>query len=66
MDKLIRAGLRNPVLISVKEKVKKAKKEAEKTPSTLSNWYLLVDEPQDKLARLVQFLKHTVQKNEKV
>jgi len=50
IDQLIRAGLRNPVLISVKEK-------EEVTPSSLQNFYTVCDPPSKKFAMLVHFLR---------
>jgi len=55
VEKLIRAGLRDPVLVSVREKVDQ--NEDARTPSGLSNYYLLADPPESKLAILVAFLK---------
>ena len=49
IDQLIRAGLRNPVLISVKEK-------QEVTPSTLRNYYTICKDPKSKFAQLLNFL----------
>ncbi|GFT61179.1 ATP-dependent RNA helicase DDX55 [Nephila pilipes] len=51
MDDLIRAGLRNPVCISVKQKDSLV----QKMPSTLSNFYM-VCEPEMKLSILLWFL----------
>lgn len=39
LEKLVRAGLRNPVRITVKEKGLAAAAAAQKTPSRLSNYY---------------------------
>lgn len=47
---LMRAGLRNPVLVSVKEKA------STNTPLLLQNYYMIV-EPQEKLVRLLDFIK---------
>ncbi|XP_058453662.1 probable ATP-dependent RNA helicase DDX55 homolog [Malaya genurostris] len=47
---LMRAGLRNPVLVSVKEKA------AVSTPKLLQNYYVIV-EPEYKLAVLLAFIK---------
>ncbi|XP_039429486.1 probable ATP-dependent RNA helicase DDX55 homolog [Culex pipiens pallens] len=47
---LMRAGLRNPVLVSVKEKA------AVSTPKLLQNYYVIV-EPQFKLAVLLDFIR---------
>nr|VZI10836.1 unnamed protein product [Spirometra erinaceieuropaei] len=61
LDDLLRAGLRNPLRIVVREKdaaVKKGKKLTlqQRTPSTLENFFMVV-EPNDKLALLVSFLR---------
>ncbi len=57
VEKLARAGLRNPVLVSVKEKEAAADKaKASSTPATLENHYLMC-EPRRKLATLVEFLR---------
>ena len=53
MEKLIRAGLRNPVLVSVKEKQQTEK--SQKTPVNLQNYYL-VCQPSQKFATLVAFI----------
>lgn len=55
MTDLIRAGLRNPVCISVKEKSTNSSGN-QKTPSTLSNFYM-VCEVDKKFSQLVGFLK---------
>lgn len=47
---LMRAGLRNPVLVCVKEKA------AQSTPKSLLNYYAIV-EPDQKLKYLMQFIK---------
>ncbi|KAF8769955.1 ATP-dependent RNA helicase DDX55-like [Argiope bruennichi] len=52
MEDLIRAGMRNPVCIAVKEKGSAV----QKTPTTLSNFYM-VCEADEKLSILVSFLK---------
>lgn len=61
VENLVRAGLRNPVLVSVHEKFLKSDStrlsEADvSTPSTLANYYT-VCKPEEKLATLVGFLK---------
>ncbi|XP_063230648.1 ATP-dependent RNA helicase DDX55 [Bacillus rossius redtenbacheri] len=53
---LVRAGLRNPVFVGVKEKTSPSNTEVVSTPSTLSNYYMMC-EPDQKLATLVSFLK---------
>ena len=58
LEKLIRAGLRNPVLVSVKDK----EGSTLSTPASLDNFYTVVENPQDKLAVLVDFVKKTVKK----
>jgi len=55
--KLARAGLRNPVLVSVKEKEAVADNEFNSTPSTLENRFV-VCEAKDKFATLVAFLRN--------
>ncbi|XP_015930964.1 ATP-dependent RNA helicase DDX55 [Parasteatoda tepidariorum] len=54
MEDLIRAGLRNPVCISVKEK--SSLSHDQRTPSTLSNFYMVCD-PEKKFSVLVSFLR---------
>ncbi|XP_023944826.2 probable ATP-dependent RNA helicase DDX55 homolog [Bicyclus anynana] len=51
LQDLVRAGLRNPVLISVKEKASIS------TPISLENYYVIV-EPQDKLLFLLNFIRN--------
>lgn len=67
VEALVRAGLRNPVMITVTEKATNCSKITDKssntstdivsTPSTLSNFYLNLN-PVDKLPFLVKFLNH--------
>lgn len=47
---LMRAGLRNPVLVSVKEKASTS------TPLLLQNYYMIV-EPEEKLIKMLEFIK---------
>lgn len=47
---LMRAGLRNPVLVSVKEKA------TTNTPLLLQNYYMIV-EPEEKLIKMLDFIK---------
>jgi len=54
ISSLIRAGLRNPAMIVVKDKGNKAT--AERTPSNLENFYMIC-EPKRKFSILVNFLK---------
>ncbi|XP_069683716.1 ATP-dependent RNA helicase DDX55 [Periplaneta americana] len=61
LGQLVRAGMRNPVLIAVQEKNNKSvgtkTNETEvSTPMTLENYYTIC-EPEDKLATLIGFLK---------
>ncbi|EDW80818.1 uncharacterized protein Dwil_GK11359 [Drosophila willistoni] len=56
---LIRAGLRNPVLVSVKEKA------SVNTPAKLQNFYKIV-EPQEKFLTLLQFLRSPATSSGKV
>lgn len=54
---LIRAGLRNPVLVVVKEKgTAEDQQSSVSTPSSLKNYYTIV-EPQNKLTTLISFIK---------
>jgi len=53
ISNLIRAGLRNPVLVSVKES---GASELSKTPASLENFYMICN-PQDKFSTLVKFLR---------
>lgn len=55
VEALVRAGLRNPVRVTVREKYSKSKSE-QRTPSTLKNFYTIC-ESQEKFSRLVSFLK---------
>ena len=53
---LMRAGLRNPVLVSVREKA------TQSTPKLLQNYYMIV-EPEKKLASMIAFIrKQAIQK----
>uniref|UniRef100_A0AAV2IS17 ATP-dependent RNA helicase n=1 Tax=Knipowitschia caucasica TaxID=637954 RepID=A0AAV2IS17_KNICA len=62
LEKLVRAGLRNPVRITVKEKGV-ADTCTQKTPSRLANFYT-VCRPEDKFNKLVAFLRqHKHEKN---
>ncbi|KAK3775474.1 hypothetical protein RRG08_027230 [Elysia crispata] len=54
VGKLIRAGLRNPMQITVKEKSREVNG-GQRTPSTLKNYYMLI-EADKKFSQLVQFL----------
>ncbi|VDK38035.1 unnamed protein product [Taenia asiatica] len=56
LDDLLRAGLRNPVRIVVKENEAPAMTHQQRTPSTLENYFLVVD-PVDKLRALITFLR---------
>ncbi|XP_075223190.1 ATP-dependent RNA helicase DDX55 [Lycorma delicatula] len=53
---LIRAGLRNPVMIAVKQKNDQQDSVSLSTPLTLSNYYLIVEADQ-KFKTLINFLK---------
>ncbi|XP_032395056.1 ATP-dependent RNA helicase DDX55 [Etheostoma spectabile] len=62
LEKLVRAGLRNPVRITVKEKGVAATA-SQKTPSRLSNYYTIC-RSEDKFNNLVAFLRqHKHEKN---
>ncbi|CAG5132977.1 unnamed protein product, partial [Candidula unifasciata] len=60
--KLIRAGLRNPLQITVKEKVSK-EGYTPKTPSLLKNYFMFL-EADEKMSQLVRFLQ--LRKKEKI
>ncbi|XP_053136067.1 ATP-dependent RNA helicase DDX55 [Hemicordylus capensis] len=55
VENLVRAGLRNPVRISVKEKGMAASN-AQKTPTRLENYYMIC-KPDEKFNQLVHFLR---------
>lgn len=58
LEQLIRAGLRNPVKIEIKEK-QSQKKEIVQMPLTLANNYIVLESCKDKLVFLLQFInKH--------
>ncbi|KAM7532624.1 hypothetical protein Aperf_G00000131259 [Anoplocephala perfoliata] len=57
LDDLLRAGLRNPVRVVIREKEQPLANELQqRTPSSLENFYLVV-EPGDKLRALATFLR---------
>lgn len=57
VELLLRAGLRNPVIVTVKEKsAKEIENTNISTPSTLSNYYVVVDS-NNKLPTLISFLE---------
>ncbi|KAL5969318.1 ATP-dependent RNA helicase DDX55 [Taenia solium] len=56
LDDLLRAGLRNPVRIVVKDNKAPSMTHQQRTPSTLENYFLVVD-PVDKLRALITFLR---------
>lgn len=60
LEKLVRAGLRNPVRITVKEKGLAAAAAAQKTPSRLSNYYTVSGAGAERFQQLPQkkTLKH--------
>ncbi|XP_023276993.1 ATP-dependent RNA helicase DDX55 [Seriola lalandi dorsalis] len=63
LEKLVRAGLRNPVRITVKEKGVAATAAAQKTPARLSNYYTIC-RSEHKFNNLVAFLRqHKHEKN---
>ncbi len=62
MEKLIRAGLRNPVLVSVKEKESDSSSDLKTTPSLLDNYYLIC-KPEAKFSTLVSFLRDKLAAN---
>ena len=55
IESFIRAGLRNPVQVVVREKTDSNARVA-RTPETLQNYYLIT-EPEDKLKYLISFLR---------
>ena len=59
-EKLIRAGLRNPVRVTIKEKLVSGDRENEeqiqRTPATLKNYYMIV-EANEKFNQLLDFLQ---------
>jgi len=54
LDKLVRAGLRNPVLVSVKDKEGST---LNNCPSSLDNYYAIVPDVSQKLALLLSYVK---------
>ncbi|XP_029301188.1 ATP-dependent RNA helicase DDX55 [Cottoperca gobio] len=63
LEKLVRAGLRNPVRITVKEKGVAASAAVQKTPSRLANYYTIC-RAENKFNNLVMFLRqHKHEKN---
>lgn len=56
LEKLIRAGLRNPVRITVKEKLSYPTQDVQRTPSTLQNYYMVVN-IDEKFNQLMNFLQ---------
>ena len=59
VSSLIRAGLRNPAMVCVKDHTK-ARDKDQRTPASLDNYHLTVD-PRLKLATQVNFLKERAQ-----
>lgn len=57
VEDLIRAGLRNPVSVTVKEKPTEERGHTQRTPALLKNFYILCEADQ-KLSTLVAFLKN--------
>ena len=56
VEDLIRAGLRNPYRVTVKQKFN-AQRQIQKTPLTLRNYYICCKE-ELKLSTLLSFLRH--------
>ncbi|XP_046329465.2 ATP-dependent RNA helicase DDX55-like [Haliotis rufescens] len=56
VENLIRAGLRNPLRITVKEKLSTESESLQRTPLTLQNYYMIVD-ADEKFNQLLHFLK---------
>lgn len=63
LENLIRAGLRNPVRVNVKEKKKVDGKMEQRTPSTLENFYMIV-ESDEKFNQMMNFIQ--ARKKEKI
>lgn len=63
LENLIRAGLRNPVRINVKEKKRDDGKMEQRTPSTLENFYMIV-ESDEKFNQMMNFIQ--ARKKEKI
>ncbi|XP_077968486.1 ATP-dependent RNA helicase DDX55-like [Styela clava] len=61
-EKLIKAGLRNPVKITVKQKISTTEDACVRTPTTLKNYYVICT-AKEKFNKLMTFLKS--HKNEK-
>ena len=59
LDQLIRAGLRNPVKVEIKEKFNESHltNESLQMPRTLRNSYLCIDSAEDKLPLIIDFMK---------
>lgn len=55
-EKLLKAGLRNPVRITVKQKISNTEDACVRTPTTLKNYYLIC-KSKEKFGKLVSFLK---------
>ena len=56
IESFIRAGLRNPVQVVVREKTDSNVRRVARTPETLQNYYL-VTQPENKLKYLISFLR---------
>lgn len=63
LENLIRAGLRNPVRVNVKEKKRVDGKMEQRTPSTLENFYMIV-ESDEKFNQMMNFIQ--ARKKEKI
>lgn len=63
LENLIRAGLRNPVRVNVKEKKREDGKMEQRTPSTLKNFYMIV-ESDEKFNQMMNFIQ--ARKKEKI
>lgn len=63
LENLIRAGLRNPVRVNVKEKKRDDGKMEQRTPSTLENFYMIV-ESDEKFNQMMNFIQ--ARKKEKI
>jgi len=66
VENLIRAGLRNPVRVSILEKKENLKRyesdTIQRTPATLTNFYMIL-EPDKKMNQLIRFIQqHLKQK----
>lgn len=60
LDQLIRAGLRNPVRVEIKEKLSERRESSDEClqmPQSLTNSFVVVDSAEDKLPLIISFIK---------